>query len=305
MNEQLQKILDTNRHHIQGGQLPTYIPELSKANKEALGIYVADLDGNEYGVGDYEYPFTIQSISKVVTLLLALSDRGEKYVFDKVGMEPTGDPFNSMMKLEVVRPSKPFNPMINAGAIAVTSMIKGDSQKERLERILGFFRQLTENPNLQVNQSVYRSEKITGDRNRSMAYFMKDVGIMQNDIESDLDLYFNQCSIEVTCKDIAKIGRFLANGGVLFETGQQLIDEKYIKMAEAFMVTCGMYNASGEFAIKVGIPAKSGVGGGIMASVPKKMGIGVVGPSLDEKGNSIAGVRVLQKMAEDYGLSIF
>lgn len=304
MEQKLRDILKRNRSYINNGKLPTYIPELSKADKNALGIYISDLNGEEYGVGDYEYKFTIQSISKVVTLLLALEDRGPEELFQFVGMEPTGDSFNSMMKLEIVSPSKPFNPMINAGAIAVTSLIKG-SPEEKFQRIVDLFQKITNNPNLQINENVYLSEKKTGDRNRAMAYFMRDVGVIQGNVEENLDIYFKQCSLEVTCKDIARIGRFLANDGILPETGEIVIQSKHAKIAKTFMVTCGMYNASGEFAIEVGIPAKSGVGGGIMALVPGKMGIGVVGPALDDKGNSSAGVKILRDIADLYNLSIF
>lgn len=305
MQKQLEEILDKNRSKIQHGNLPTYIPELSKANKNALGVYISQVDGMEFGAGDYEHKFTIQSISKVITLIMALEEWGPDYVFDSVGMEPTGDAFNSMMKLEIVRPSKPFNPMINAGAIAVTSMIKGKSPEEKIERILDFFKIITQNPSLEVNKSIYMSEKKTGDRNRAMAYFMKDVGVIRGNVEETLDVYFSQCSIEVTCRDIARIGLFLSNDGILKETGKKLINPRHSKIAKAFMTTCGMYNASGEFAIKVGIPSKSGVGGGIMSVVPGQMGIGVLGPSLDEKGNSIAGIGVLEDIAKALNISIF
>lgn len=305
MKAQLEEILDRNRIKIAYGKLPTYIPELQKANKDALGIYISQLDGSEYGAGDYDYKFTIQSISKVITLLIALEDLGPDYVFERVGMEPTGDAFNSMMKLEISRPSKPFNPMINAGAIAITSMIKGNTSEEKIDRILSFFKLITQNPGLKINESVYMSEKKTGDRNRAMAYFMKDVGVIQKDVEESLDVYFKQCSIEVTCRDISKIGLFLSNDGILQTTGEQLVNPEYCKIAKAFMVTCGMYNASGEFAIKVGIPAKSGVGGGIMAVVPGKMGIGVLGPALDEKGNSIAGIGVLDELFKNLKFKYF
>lgn len=304
MEKRLAKILDDNRHYAKEGKLPTYIPALAKANPNALGIYLSDLEGNEWGAGDDQVQFTIQSISKVITLLLALEDRGMEEVFSHVGMEPTGDPFNSMMKLEIVRPSKPFNPMINAGAIAVTSLILGNPA-ERFQRILNLFKKITGNPSLDINEEIYQSEKMTGDRNRAMAYFLRDVGVIEGDVEESIDVYFRQCSLSVTCKDIARIGRFLANDGVLVETGERLIDAKYAKIAKTFMVTCGMYNASGEFAIQVGIPAKSGVGGGIMAVVPGKMGIGVFGPALDEKGNSIAGVKVLAQLSKELNLSIF
>lgn len=303
MDLRLNEILDGNRHFIKDGKLPTYIPELSKADINSLGIFISNLDGNEYMAGDYMQPFTIQSISKVVTLLMALQDQGKDRIFQRVGMEPTGDAFNSMMKLEMIQPSKPFNPMINAGAIAVTSMIEGDYD-QRFNRILSFFRRITNNQQLDVNTNVYLSEKKTGDLNRAMAYYMRNVGVLEGDVEEHLDIYFRQCSIEVTCRDIARIGAFIANNGVMPDTGERLIAEEYVKIAKTFMVTCGMYNASGEFAINVGIPAKSGVGGGIMAVAPN-MGIGVLGPALDNKGNSIAGVRVLAELSEKFRLSMF
>lgn len=304
MEKILKDILDKNSDLTKSGNLPTYIPELAKANKTALGICVAELSGKQYCAGDYQYSFTIQSISKVVTLILALQDNGITEVFSRVGMEPTGDAFNSMMKLEIVRPSKPFNPMINAGAIAVTSMINGEGEK-RFNRILDFFKKITGNPNININEAVYMSEKRTGDRNRAMAYFMRDVGVITGDVEASLDVYFKQCSLEVTCQDVAQIGLFLANDGIVPATGERLADSEFTKLAKTFMVTCGMYNASGEFAINVGIPSKSGVGGGILSVVPGKMGIGVVGPALDEKGNSIAGIKVLEDLSKMLKLSIF
>lgn len=304
MLDTIKKIIEDNRMHIEKGELPGYIPELKKANKEALGMSVVTLDGKEYHAGDSEYKFTIQSISKVVSLLLALEEKGEEYVFSRVGMEPTGDPFNSMVKLETVRPSKPFNPMINAGAIAICSMLEGQSSLGKVEKLLAFFRQITGNPDLTINESVYLSEKRTGDRNRALAYFMKDVGVIDQDVEGSLDVYFKQCSIEVTTRDIARIGAFLANDGVDLNTGEALVKKKNIKIAKTFMFTCGMYNASGEFAINVGIPAKSGVGGGILATVPGEMGIGIVGPALDDKGNSVAGIKVIEDFSEKYKLSI-
>lgn len=304
MNNLLNELIDRNRELCIEGKLADYIPELQKAKKNALGIYISDINGNEYFAGDYNYKFTIQSISKVVSLLLALRDNNEEYVFSKVGMEPTGDPFNSMIRLETVTPSKPFNPMINAGAIAVTSMIHGKTSEERFERLLDFFKLITGNDDLKINEKVYMSEKETGNRNRAMAYFLKDVGVLQENVEVALDVYFRQCSIEITCKDIAKIGLIIANEGYDIEKKKQLLDPKYVRIAQTLMFTCGMYDASGEFAINVGIPAKSGVGGGIMATLPYKLGIGVVGPSLDKRGNSIAGINVLKEFANYYDIHI-
>jgi len=236
---------------------------------------------------------------------MALMDNEWDYVFSKVGMEPSGDPFNSIMKLETNDTKKPCNPMINAGAIVTTSLIKGKDIEEKEQRMLNFFRRLSKNPNLGINYDVYESEKSTGDRNRAMAYLLKNDGIIDGDVEEILDLYFKQCSIEVDSMDLARIAVNLASYGVDISTGERIIDEEISRVIKTFMVTCGMYDASGEFAIKVGIPSKSGVGGGIMASVPTKMGIGVFGPALDKKGNSIAGIKVLQDLSKELKLNIF
>ncbi|PHS36298.1 MAG: glutaminase A [Alkaliphilus sp.] len=305
MKNKICELLEKNRQNTKNGSLPTYIPELIKTDPEILGIYISKLNGEEFGCGNYKHKFTMQSISKVITLMLALEDNGEKFVFSKVGMEPTGDSFNSMMKLEIVTPSKPFNPMINAGAIAVTSMIKGISSKEKWDRILDFLRKITCNPNLDINKSVYISEKSTGDKNRALAYFLKDVGIIVGDAEDQLNVYFMQCSIEVDCCDIARIASFIANNGIIPSSGEKLVSKKNAIIAKTFMLTCGMYDGSGEFAINAGIPAKSGVGGGIMAVVPNNLGIGVIGPALDIKGNSIAGVKLLSDISKEFDLSIF
>ncbi|MTI47012.1 MAG: glutaminase A [Firmicutes bacterium] len=305
MNELLNKLVENNKNLTIDGKVAKYIPALGKADPNELGICVADIEGNIYTAGDYNKKFTIQSISKTISLMLAIIDNGIEYVFDRVGMEPTGDAFNSIIKLEIVSPSRPLNPMINAGAIAVSSMIKGNSTDEKFKRLLNFFRKISGNENLGINEEVYLSEKETGDRNRSMAYFMREAGIFTGNVDEILDVYFKQCSIEVDCIDIAKIGLFLANGGRLPSTGEQIAGENIARIVKTFMVTCGMYNASGEFAINVGIPAKSGVGGGIMASVPHRMGIGAYGPALDDKGNSIGGCGILKDLSRNFNLSIF
>ena len=305
METLLTNIILSNKERTNNGQVATYIPELQKAHKNDLGICIIDKDNNIYCAGDYNKKFTIQSISKTIVLAMVLMDNDLDYVFSKVGMEPSGDPFNSIMKLETNDTKKPCNPMINAGAIATTALIKGKDLKEKEERMLSFFRKLAKNDNLQINDSVYMSEKLTGDRNRAMGYLLKNDGFIEGDVEEVLDLYFKQCSIEVDCMDLARIGMLFANYGVDIETGERVIDRDISRMVKTFMVTCGMYDASGEFALRVGIPAKSGVGGGIMASVPKRMGIGIFGPALDKKGNSIGGLAILNKLSKDLDLNIF
>ncbi|MGL5313546.1 MAG: glutaminase A [Peptostreptococcaceae bacterium] len=305
MENTLKEILNINRKYTNYGQVASYIPELKNAKRDDLGICIIDKNNNIYTAGSCNTKFTIQSISKPIVLAMALMDNDWSYVFSKVGMEPSGDPFNSIMKLETNDTKKPSNPMINAGAIVTTSLIKGNTPEEKEERMLKFFRKLANNESLGINYEVYKSEKMTGDRNRAMAYLLKNDGFIQGEVEEVLDLYFKQCSIEIDVVDLARIGINLAMYGIDVESGDRLISERVSRMVKTFMITCGMYDASGEFAIKVGIPAKSGVGGGIMASVPNTMGIGVYGPALDKKGNSIAGVKVLEELSNRYNLNIF
>lgn len=304
MQELLKKIVEKNKELTNLGAVANYIPELDKANKNALGICVMDMEGNQFCYGECGTRFTIQSISKIISLMLAILDNGEEYVFSKVGMEPSGDPFNSIRKLETSSRKKPYNPLINAGAIAVASMIKGKNVRERFQRLLDFTRKITEDETVDVNYKIYCGESETGDRNRAMGYFLKGEGIIEGNVEEALDIYFKQCSMEVTVYTIAKLGLFLANDGVL-SNGERVISTRLSRIVKTLMVTCGMYDESGEFAVRVGMPSKSGVGGGIVSVVPKKMGIGVYGPSLDKKGNSIAGTGVLEDLAKELDLSIF
>lgn len=297
--------LEQSKEQASKGNVATYIPELASAQKDALAISVLFSDGQLIEAGNSELIFTLQSISKVFTLLLALMDNGEEVVFSKVGMEPTGDSFNSMLKLELVQPGIPFNPLINAGAIAISSLIKGDSQTHKIERVLDFFKLLTGNDSLQYNKAVYESELNTADLNRSIAYFLKDKGIFSQGVEDVLEVYFHHCSINVTCKDLAHMALVLALNGKHPATGEQIVPKRFAQIAKSFMVTCGMYNESGEFAINVGLPAKSGVAGGILTFIPGEVGIGIVGPALSAKGNSVAGVHLLETISHHYDLNMF
>lgn len=305
MYKLLEEIIENNRHWTKNGKVATYIPGLSSADPDALGICITTLEGEEYFAGNYDMKFTIQSISKVVTLLLAILDRGYDVVFSKVGMEPTADAFNSLLTLESRSSNKPINPMINAGAIVTTSMVEGSSSIEAFNRIIDFTRRITNNPEININESVYLSEKETGNRNRALAYFMKSTGVIEGDAEEVLDVYFRQCSIEATCKDIARIGAMLANDGVLPWSGEVVVPKSVARIVKTIMATCGMYDASGKFAVHIGIPAKSGVGGGILSAVPGRMGIGVVGPALDSIGNSLGGIKVLEELSWKMDLSIY
>jgi glutaminase len=305
MEDILNKAYEEGTKVAPSGNVASYIPELEKGNPEDVGFVLMDLKGNYKARGQYLKRFTLQSITKVITLLLALEDIGEEEVFKHVHMEPTGDPFNSIMSFEVKNPEKPFNPMINAGAMVVTSLIRGEGKKEKIERILKFTSLLTGNAETHYDRTVYLSEKATGNRNRSLAYFMKSTGIMKGDPEEILDLYFMQCSILGTCKDIATIGAVLAANGIHPVTGERVIRKENARIVKTIMTTCGMYDASGEFAVSCGVPAKSGVGGGILGAVPGRYGIGTFGPALDAKGNSIAGIRMMEYLSRKLELSIF
>jgi len=305
LERQLTGWIEESKSQCQHGKVASYIPELAKGNRSALGIHLIDGHGNEASAGDAATVFTLQSISKVFTLLLALMDNGEQLVFHKVGMEPTGDSFNSMLKLELVQPGIPFNPLINAGAIAISSLIDGTSQQHKLERVLDFFRLISGNQQLNYNEAVFQSELQSADLNRSMGYFLKDKGVLEQSVDDVLDVYFHHCSIDATCKDLARMGLLLAYNGFDPIRKEQLVPKRYVQIAKSFMVTCGMYNASGQFAIQAGLPAKSGVSGGILTLIPGAIGIGVIGPALNSKGNSIAGVDLLEKLSQHYDLSIF
>lgn len=304
MQQLLESILEKNRKWLKDGKVASYIPELANADPAVLGITVVDKNGRIYSAGDSEYRFTLQSITKVITLMLALMENGTERVFEHVGMEPTGDPFNSIIRLETIKPARPLNPMINAGAIAVVSLLSGNAE-ERIAKILNLIHKITGNENICVNDTIYQSEYETGNLNRSLAYYMKNYGVLEGDVDEHLEVYFKQSSIEVTTIDVARIGIVLANKGKDIVTGEEIIPADIVRIVKTFMVTCGMYNASGEFAINVGLPSKSGVGGGILSVVPDIYGIGVVGPSLDDKGNSIAGVKVLEDLSKELHLSIF
>ena len=301
----LETLVEKNKKYGNDGQLASYIPALLEANPNDLGVAIVDVEGRKYYAGQCEKNFTIQSISKVVSLILALGDNGRTNVFKRVDVEPTGDGFNSIVNLETKDKKRPYNPMINAGAIATTSLIYGEDGEDKLERIIKFMRKATNNPNISINEEVYVSERRTGDRNRALAYYMKSTGALEGDVEEVLDLYFKQCSIEATARDLARFGAVIANDGVTPWSNEVLMSRDICRIVKTIMVTCGMYDASGEFAIHVGVPAKSGVGGGVLATVPRRYGIGIYGPALDKKGNSVCGLHILKDLSEEFDLSIF
>lgn len=305
MENILEELVERNRYLTSRGKVADYIPELAKADSKALGICIIDLNGQVYKSGNCNDRFTMQSISKVVNLICALEDNPLDKLLSKISFEPTADGFNSITSLETKNANKPLNPMINSGAIVTVSMLNGNTGKEKYERALGIFKKMTNNEDLKLNQDVYKSEKATASRNRALAYYMHSTGIIDGDVEDILEAYFKLCSLEINCIDIANIGAVLANDGISPITGEVITTPQIAKTVKAIMSTCGMYDASGSVAVNIGIPSKSGVGGGIMSSVPRKMGIGIFGPALDPKGNSIAGLKLLSDISKTFDLGIY
>ncbi|MFI8492258.1 glutaminase [Peribacillus butanolivorans] len=302
------------RSYATKGQTANYIPALRNTHLSQLGICILEPGGTMITSGDWEVPFTLQSISKVLSFIAACLGRGISYVLDRVDVEPTGDAFNSIIRLEMHKPGKPFNPMINAGAITIASLLPGESSQKKLEFLYELIESLLgKRPT--INKEVFQSEWLTSHRNRALAHYLKETNYLESDVEEALEVYLKQCSIVVTTEDIALIGLILAQDGYHPIRQEQVLPKEVAKLAKALMLTCGMYNASGKFAAFVGVPAKSGVSGGIMALVPPSArrempfqdgcGIGIYGPAIDEYGNSVTGGMLLKQMAQEWDLSIF
>ncbi len=284
------------------GDVASYIPELTKADPGWFGIAVATIDGHLYEVGETRQPFTIQSISKPFVYALALQDHGRDAVVRKIGVEPSGDAFNS---ISLYRESgRPFNPMINAGAIAATGLVRAATAAERIDRIVDLCARCAGHP-LAIDESVYRSERETGFRNFAIGFMLRNFGIVESDPEPILDAYFRQCSILVTARDLAVMAATLANGGVCPVTGEVAVDARCVPQVLSVMATCGMYDYAGEWIYRIGMPSKSGVGGGIIGVLPGQMAIAVFSPPLDVRGNSVRGVRVFNDLSDELQLHLF
>ena len=304
MNTLLSRIVRDCAPHTAQGHVATYIPELAKVDPDKLGIYISSPDG-DYSAGDCAAPFTMQSVVKPLILLLALMDSGIDTVRALVGVEATGKPFDTFNYSDQALTGAHINPMINTGAIALCTLIRGRDYNERFDRLLALVRTLADNPNLEVDQAVFRSEQLTGNKNRALAYLLTAYGMISDPVNEILDCYFKACSITVTCRDLAKIAHIFALRGIHPATGERLFPAQYAKYVTATMATCGMYDGSGEFALEVGFPAKSGVGGGILGVIPRQFGIGVYAPALDKHGNSVAGVQALAQLSRELDLSIY
>jgi glutaminase len=278
-------------------------PELVGEEREWFGVALAALDGALYVAGDTERPFPLQSISKVFAYSLALEDHGREEVLRHVGVAPSGDAFNSIVFDE--RNHRPHNPMVNAGALVTTNLVRGKDHAERLERIVDVVRRYAGNPDIDVDRPTYTAELQIADHNRAAAYLMRSQDMLGGDVEEILTLYLQQCSITVTCRDLAMMGATLANGGVNPVTGERVLARERVRDVLSVMYTCGMYDFAGEWAFEIGVPAKSGVSGGILAAVPGKMGIAVFSPGLDAFGNSVRGIRVCREISGRLGLHNF
>lgn len=283
---------------VADGALADYIPELTQVDPTSLGLTLSSADGFLYESGDARTEFTIQSISKPFTYALALAESGEDAVDAKIGVEPSGDAFNEISVDE--RTKTPKNAMINAGAIAAVSLVPGATPDERFEKIQDFYSACA-GRQLELDEDVYTSEKETGNRNRAIAYMLTSFGIL-DDPDDVLDVYFRQCSLKVTSVDLARMAATLARGGINPQTGRRVTTAKVVQRTLSVMVTCGMYNGAGDWVSEVGMPAKSGVGGGITAVLPGQLGIGVYSPLLDGRGNSVRGVLVCRALSQRLGL---
>jgi glutaminase len=284
------------------GKVATYIPELAKADPNWFGICLVTLNGAVYETGDSRHSFTIQSISKPFVYGLALEDHGRSDVLARVGLEPTGDAFNSI-SLDPVT-GRPRNPMINAGAIATAGLVSGKTPQTRLKRLLEMMGNYA-GRELELDKSVYRSESETGHRNRAIGHMLRNFNMVNGDPTTVVDLYFQQCSVSVTCRDLAVMAATLANRGVNPLTGKQAIRGEYVESVLSVMGSCGMYDFAGEWIYKIGMPAKSGVSGGIIAVLPGQLGIGIFSPLLDARGNSVRGIAVCNELSRGLDLHLF
>ena len=283
------------------GELATYIPQLAKVDSNKFGIHIATLDNLSFGIGDYSEKFSIQSISKVLSLSLAYRTLGED-IWNRLGVEPSGNAFNSLVQLETDN-GIPRNPFINAGAIVISDILLSilDNPKDDF---LDFIRNITNNPKLNYSSKIATSEKEVGFRNIALCNFIKSFGNIKNNPSDVLDFYFDLCSLEMNCKELSEVFLFLANEGKTM-TNSQILTKSQSKRINALMQTCGFYDESGEFSFKVGLPGKSGVGGGIIAVHPGRYSIAVWSPKLNAKGNSYKGMKFLEEFTTKSELSIF
>lgn len=284
------------------GETADYIPELAQVNVDQMGIYVLDQSGHSYQTGDWQQPFSIQSVVKVLTLCMAYSELGTE-LWQRVGVEPSGTPFNSLGHLEHEQ-GVPRNPFSNAGALVICDVLMG-LYEDPLAALLDLIRQTSTNPDIDVDPVVAESEKSEGHRNMALAYLMKSLGNISHDVDDLLDFYFNACSITLNCQDLAKVFAFLAHRGLCPQSNVQVLNNSQSKRINAIMLTCGFYDEAGDFAFRVGLPGKSGVSGAIVALLPEQFVVTTWSPGLNTKGNSHRGLQFLEAFTTETGQSIF
>lgn len=285
------------------GKLADYIPELAKVNPNFFSTSIVSVQGESVSVGDKDQLFSLQSTSKPIVYSLALKQHGADFVHSKVGVEPTGEAFNSIIELEK-NSHRPFNPMINSGAIATTSLISGQGTGDKLQEIVNYISELA-GRSLSIDSAIFKSERETAHRNRAIAYLMKHFNVMTAEIDETLDNYFNQCSILVNTQDLATIAATMAGQGRHPFSQKQLMTAGDVTKTLSLMFTCGMYDTAGEWAFKVGLPAKSGVSGAIFVVVPGQFGLAIYSPKVDVHGHSVRGRLLVEQFVKELNLSIF
>ncbi len=298
----LEDIQEEVRHRLPSGTVASYIPQLANISRHKFGMAVQTIDGELFHVGNALEPFSIQSISKVYTLALGFTFEGDK-IWSRVGLEPSGSTFNSLVQLEYEQ-GIPRNPFINAGALVVSDILVSHL-KDPQTSFLKFVRERAANPAIQDDPQVASSERETGFRNAAMANFLKSFSNLKNEVEAVLKFYYFHCSLSMNCVDLAKGFLFLANRGQCPWSNQPVLTPSQTKRVNALMLTCGTYDAAGDFAFNVGLPGKSGVGGGIVGVIPNRLTVAVWSPGLNEKGNSAAGQYALELFTTKTGVSIF
>ena len=302
VQEQLEQLHDHHSEAHEDDIVSIALPAADGA-EDVFGLAGTSVDGTQWTVGDCEHRFPLQSISKIVTYALALEDNGREAMLRHVGVEPSGDPFNSITFDD--EHQRPHNPMINSGALVAAYMVAGDSPEEKVARILERLRVFTGVPDLVVDGDLLADQLVSADRNLAISYLMRSLGMISGGIEDNLAVYLSMCSVRVTTSELSTLGATLANSGRNPLTGERALDARHVRDVVSVMMTCGMYDATGEWATDVGIPAKSGVSGGIVAVMPGRLGLATYSPGLDEHGNSVRGQAVFRELSERYGLHMF
>ena len=303
VRRQLDELHDKYRTYGEDQVVSYYPPDTPEDERRLFGLAGTNVDGTQWLVGDCSTRFPLHSVSKVFTYGLALEDNGAEATFARVGVEPSGDPFNSITFDQVN--NRPYNPMINAGALVAANLVHGKDVDEKVDRILERYRAYSGNPELAVDQRILRQQLRSNDRNLGLCYIMRSLGMITGDIDEVVETYLSACSITVTAAELSVMGATLANGGSNPFTGERALPRKYVRDIVSVMMTCGMYDAAGQWANEVGIPAKSGVSGDIVFILPRYFGFSVYSPGLDVHGNSVRGVALCRELSETFGLHVF